>query len=98
MTSPLKLLFAEINRAKDKNNLRSQVAPTIGEYFAAKRSAIFFFDQLHLGNRDFQKILNVALSVEHNPIARYLVERHSPVHEGLAHKQKPRTLSVYKDE
>jgi len=25
----------------------------------------------------------VALSVEHNPIARYLVERHSPVHQGL---------------
>jgi DNA-binding CsgD family transcriptional regulator len=25
----------------------------------------------------------VALSVEHNPIARYLTERHTPVHEGL---------------
>ena len=83
MTSPLKLIFESINQSQERHNLRSQVTPTIGEYFAAKRSAIFFFDQLHLGNRDFQKILNVALSVEHNPIARYLVERHSPVHEGL---------------
>ncbi|WP_271254728.1 LuxR C-terminal-related transcriptional regulator [Pseudanabaena sp. Chao 1811] len=83
MTSPLKLIFEAINQSQDRHNLRSQVAPKIGEYFAATRSAIFFFDQLHLGNRDFQKILNVALSVEHNPIARYLVERHSPVHEGL---------------
>lgn len=83
MTSPLKLIFESISHSQERHNLRSQVAPTIGEYFAAKRSAIFFFDQLHLGNRDFQKILNVALSVEHNPIARYLVERHSPVHEGL---------------
>ena len=83
MTSPLKLIFESISYSQERHNLRSQVAPTIGEYFVATRSAIFFFDQLHLGNRDFQKILNVALSVEHNPIARYLVERHSPVHEGL---------------
>jgi len=30
-----------------------------------------------------QKVLKVALSVEHNPVARYLAERHTPVHEGL---------------
>ncbi|WP_434684116.1 helix-turn-helix domain-containing protein [Pseudanabaena minima] len=83
MTSPLKLLFEDINRSKDKNDLRSQVAPKIGEYFLAKRSAIFFFDQLSLENRELQRILKLALSVEHNPIARYIVERHSPAHEGL---------------
>jgi len=33
-----------------------------------------FFDQL-LGDRNLQKILNVALSIEHNPVARYLAER-----------------------
>ena len=63
--------------------MRSHIAPKIGEYFAVKRSGIFFFDQLPLANSNLQKILNVALSIEHNPVARYLVERHVPVHEAL---------------
>jgi DNA-binding CsgD family transcriptional regulator len=28
-------------------------------------------------------LFEVALSIEHNPVARYLTERHAPVHEGL---------------
>lgn len=56
--------------------------PKISEYFAARRLGIFFFHQL-LGDRTLQNILNVALLIEHNPIARYLVERHTAVHEGL---------------
>jgi hypothetical protein len=48
----------------------------VGEYFAAKRSGIFFFDQL-LAERKFQSVLNIALSLEHNPLARYLAECHS---------------------
>lgn len=82
MTMPLKLLFEEIHQAKDENILRSHLAPKLGEYFAAKRSGIFFFDQL-LADQRFQPVLNLALSVEHNPVARYIVERHTPVHEGL---------------
>ena len=68
---------------EDEHELRSHIAPKIGEYFAVKRSGIFFFDQLPLANNNLQKILNVALSIEHNPVARYLVERHVPVHEAL---------------
>ena len=83
MTIPLKLLFAEIHQAKDENILRSHLAPKIGEYFAVKRSGIFFFDQLPT-NPKLQKVIRVALSVEHNPVARYIVERHTPAHEGLA--------------
>ncbi len=65
------------------------------EYFAAKRSGIFFFDQLFgvgaaspLENRKLQNILNVALSIERNPVARYIAERHTPVHEGLVTSPK----------
>jgi DNA-binding CsgD family transcriptional regulator len=87
MSIPLKLLFAEIYQAKDKNSLRSHLAPKIGEYFAAKRSGIFFFDQLP-ADKNLQKALKVALSVEHNPVARYLAERHTPVHEGLVASPK----------
>lgn len=86
MTISLQLLFAEINQLKDKHDLRSQLVPKIGEYFAAKRSGIFFFEQL-LADRNFQ-ILKVALSVEHNPVTRYLAERHTPVHEGLVTSPK----------
>ena len=83
MTISLQLLFEAINQVEDEHELRSHIAPKIGEYFAVKRSGIFFFDQLPLANSNLQKILNVALSIEHNPVARYLVERHVPVHEAL---------------
>jgi DNA-binding CsgD family transcriptional regulator len=86
MTS-LQLLFKEIHQVKDEDDLRSQLAPKIGKYFAAKRSGIFFFDQL-LANRNLQKVLQVALSIEHNPVARYIAERHTPVHEGLVTSPK----------
>jgi DNA-binding CsgD family transcriptional regulator len=82
MTILLKSLFEEIYQAKDENDLRSHLAPELGEYFAAKRSGIFFFDQL-LADQKFQPILNLALSLEQNPVARYIAERHTVVHEGL---------------
>ncbi|MEG4347412.1 LuxR C-terminal-related transcriptional regulator [Microcoleus sp. A003_D6] len=87
MTISLQLLFKEIDLVTDEQDLRSQVVPKIGEYFATQRSGIFFFDQL-LADRKFQKLLKVALSVEHNPVARYLAERHTPVHEGLVTSPK----------
>lgn len=83
MSISLKLLFEEIHQAKDEEGLRSHVAPKIGEYFAAKRSAIFFFEQHLTSDRSLQKVLRVALSTEHNPVVRYLTERHAPVHEAL---------------
>jgi DNA-binding CsgD family transcriptional regulator len=82
MTIPLKLLFEKIHQTKDEDDLRSHLAPKLGEYFAAKRSGIFFFDQL-LADQKLQPVLNLALSLERNPIVRYIAERHTPVHEGL---------------
>lgn len=83
MKTTLKSIFEVINQAHSENDLRVQILPKIGEYFSAKRSGIFFFDQLPLEDSKFQKILKFGLSIEHNPIVRYLVERHAPVHEGL---------------
>ncbi|NET48319.1 MAG: LuxR family transcriptional regulator [Merismopedia sp. SIO2A8] len=82
MTISLKLLFAAIHQCQHEDDLRSRLAPQVGEYFTAKRSGIFFFDQV-LSEPKFQSILNIALSLEHNPLARYLTESHTPVHEGL---------------
>lgn len=92
MTNSLQHLFEAINQVKNEQDLRSQVVPQIGEYFAAKRSGIFFFDQLHLLDKKIHKTLEIALSIEHNPIARYLVERHSPVHEALVASPKVWTM------
>lgn len=83
MASSLEPLFAAIHQADSKSDLRLRVVPTIGEYFSAKRSAVFFFDQQLFNDRNLQKILKIALSTEHNPVARYLAERHAPVHEAL---------------
>jgi len=83
MKSPLKLLFEAIHQVESEQELRSHVVPQIGEHFAATRRGVFFFDQLPLADRKLQKILKIALSIEHNPVARYLLERHAPVHEAL---------------
>jgi hypothetical protein len=50
----LKLLFEAINQARSEHDMRSQIVPKIGEYFAAKRSGIFFFDQLPLADSNLQ--------------------------------------------
>jgi DNA-binding CsgD family transcriptional regulator len=92
MTSSLHPLFAAIDHAKDEHDLRSNVVPSLGEHFAAQRSAIFFFDQLAPIDPKLRKLLEVALSIERNPVARYLTERHAPVHEGLV--VSPKVWSV----
>jgi DNA-binding CsgD family transcriptional regulator len=88
MVGSLQPLFAAIDRVKNERDLRSDVIPKVGEHFAANRSGIFFFDQLSQINPNLRKILKVALSIELNPVARYLTERHAPVHEGLVTSPK----------
>ena len=73
-------LFQEIKLIKYDQELTSRLAPKIGEYFSATRSQIFLVDQL-ITNKKLKKALEIATSVEINPIARYLTERHTPVHE-----------------
>ncbi len=51
----LQLLLKEIYRTKNESDLRSHLAPKIGEYFTAKRSGLFFFDRL-LTNPKFKNI------------------------------------------
>jgi DNA-binding CsgD family transcriptional regulator len=88
MISSLQPLFEAIHQVKDESDLRSHIVPKIGEHFAAKRWGIFFFDQLPLADRSLQKSLKTALSIEHNPVLHYLVERHAPAHESLVASPK----------
>jgi len=74
----LQPLFQMIALCKDEHQLRSHVVETGREYFQAKRCGVFFFDRINI-----PKTMQLALSIEYNPVARYLVERHAPVHNGL---------------
>jgi DNA-binding CsgD family transcriptional regulator len=88
MVASLQPLFAAIDRVNNERDLRSDVIPKVGEHFAANRAGFFFFDQLSQLDPNLRKILKVALSIERNPVARYLTERHAPVHEGLVTSPK----------
>lgn len=79
----LPALFRAIPQAKDEQELRSQVLAEFGQYFAARRWGLFFYDRLPLPPSQLHKAFQAALSIEHNPVLRYLVERHAPVHEAL---------------
>lgn len=83
MTNSLHSLFQSIAQAKNEQALRSQLSVEAREHFAAKRSGLFFFDQIPFVDLRLQKALQFGLSTEHNPVVRYLVERHAPVHEAL---------------
>ena len=74
----LQPLFQAIAQAKNEHQLRSHVVETGSKYFQAKRCGVFFFDRINI-----PKTMQLALSIEYNPVARYLVERHAPVHNGL---------------
>jgi DNA-binding CsgD family transcriptional regulator len=88
MLGSLQPLFTAIDSVKDEGDLRSNIVPKVGEHFEAKRSGIFFFDRISQLDPSLQKILKVAISIDHNPLARYLTERHAPVHEGLVTSPK----------
>ena len=83
----LQLLFREIDRINNESELRSHLAPTIGEYFTATRSGVFFFNRILRDSR-FKNTFKIVLSTEHNPVARYLAERHAPVHEEMVTSPK----------
>jgi DNA-binding CsgD family transcriptional regulator len=88
MVASLQPLFTAIDSVNDERNLKTDVTSKLGEHFSANRSGIFFFDQISQLDPNLQKILKVALSIERNPVARYLTERHAPVHEGLVTSPK----------
>ncbi|MBE9205692.1 LuxR family transcriptional regulator [Nostoc sp. LEGE 06077] len=77
-------IFRAIAQAEDEQTLRSYIFTDISHYFAATRSGLFFFDQSHL----IDKAILIALSPQYNPVARYLLERHAPVHEALVVEPK----------
>ena len=82
MASSLHSLFQAIASVRDQRELQLAVTDTVGEYFGVQRSGIYLLNDLSQSAEvDVQGIPDVC--VEHNPILRYVAERHAPAHEGL---------------
>lgn len=83
MANSLQSLFQAIAQSRDEQELRQHVTERVREYFAAQRCGIFFFEQLLSAEKKLSDIAQRALSLEHNPLLRYVVERHAAVHDEL---------------
>ncbi len=82
MTQDLKTLFTAIANSKSELELQQNAIAQVGEYFAATRHRLFILARLpQVVNRP--KLMQMALSLDYNPVLRYLVEHHVPVHEGV---------------
>ena len=55
----------------------------VGEYFAAKRWKLSFLDEFPTLDDNTPPLIKRALALEHNPVLRYLVQRHAAVHDEL---------------
>jgi DNA-binding CsgD family transcriptional regulator len=83
MANSLQSLFEAIAIAHDEQELRHHVMVRVRDYFAAQRCGLFFFNQLLSAEKKLSDIAQRALSLDHNPVLRYLVERHAAVHDEL---------------
>jgi DNA-binding CsgD family transcriptional regulator len=90
--TPLQDLIQKIAQAPTEQKLRSLTKAEVGPYFATTRCSLFLSTDLILADERFQKALEFGLSIEHNPVLRYLVEHHAPVHEGLV--TSPKTWKI----
>ena len=84
MPNSLQSIFEEITQTRNEQDLRERVIVQLGEYFEAKRKGLFFFNSL--AGSKIPTIFQLALSLEHNPVLRYVVEHHAPVHEEVVLK------------
>jgi DNA-binding CsgD family transcriptional regulator len=81
MSSALQSLFLAIAQARNEQEVRSRIMVDIAAYFQANRWGLFFRDRDPGKITPIKKSLQLALSIEYNPVLRYLLERHAPIHE-----------------
>ena len=81
MVHSLQTVFHEIACVSNEQELRLAVTDTVGEYFGVQRWGIHLLDEPSPPEVDVQAIPGVCM--ESNPVGRFVVERHAPVHEGL---------------
>lgn len=81
MEISLKSLFQAIIQAQAESELRQSVMAQIGGYFTATRWGLSFLDEFPSIDANTPDLVRLALSLDHNPVLRYLMQRHAPVHE-----------------
>jgi DNA-binding CsgD family transcriptional regulator len=88
MATSLKSLFAAISQVQQEADLRSHLVPRLAEYFRAKRCNLMFFDQSLPADPWLRRALQAGLSIERNPVVRYITEHHAPVHNAMVASPK----------
>lgn len=81
METSLQSLFQAIAQAQAESELRQLIMAQVGAYFAATRWGLSFLDEFPSIDANTSGFIRLALSLDYNPVLRYLVERHAPVHE-----------------
>jgi DNA-binding CsgD family transcriptional regulator len=81
MATSLQSLFQTIAQAQTESELRQPVMAQVGAYFVATRWGLSFLDEFPSIDANTPGFIRLALSLDYNPVLRYLVERHAPVHE-----------------
>lgn len=81
MKTALQKLFQAIALARDEAELRHAIMAKLGEYFAAKRWGLIFLDQFPAIDENTPSTIARALSLDYNPVLRYLIQRHAAVHD-----------------
>jgi DNA-binding CsgD family transcriptional regulator len=81
MSNSLHSLFPAIAQSRNERELREGVMVDVGKYFHADRWGIFLTERDVIPKSRLQKSLQLALSPEYNPVLRYLLENHAPIHE-----------------
>ncbi|MFM7599716.1 MAG: LuxR C-terminal-related transcriptional regulator [Pseudanabaena sp.] len=81
METSLQSLFQAIAQAQTEPELRQRIMAQVGAYFAATRWGLSFLDEFPSIDANTPGFIRLALSLDYNPVLRYLVERHAPVHE-----------------
>ncbi|MEM8808081.1 MAG: LuxR C-terminal-related transcriptional regulator [Cyanobacteria bacterium P01_G01_bin.38] len=83
METSLQSLFQAIAQAQSEAELRQPIMATVGRYFAAKRWNLWFLSQLPAIDENTPDLIKRALSLDYNPVLRYLVQRHAAVHDEM---------------
>lgn len=81
METSLQSLFQAIAKAQAESELRQPVMAQVGEYFAATCWGLSFLEECPPIDANTPCFVRLALSLDYNPVLRYLVEHHAPVHE-----------------
>jgi DNA-binding CsgD family transcriptional regulator len=81
MKTPLQRLFQAIALAQDEAELKKPIMAKVGEYFAANRWGLMFLDQFPVIDENTPKMMKLAVSLDYNPVLRYMVQRHAAVHD-----------------